>query len=73
MIRNNENQAADAPLLPLPVQLMNNTATETDFDLVCLFITPYGPEPVGELLPWAADPNWTAPAEWSTDTENQAS
>ena len=73
MIRQTLNQAADVLLLPLPVQPMNNTATETDSDLVCLFITPYGPEPVGEMLPWAADPNWTAPAEWSTDTENQAS
>ena len=73
MIPHNGKQAADVPLLPLLVQPMNNTATETDSDLVCLFITPYGPEPVGEVLPWAADPNWTAPAEWSTDTENQAS
>ena len=73
MIPHNGKQAADVPFLPLPVQLMNNTATEIDSDLVCLFITSYGPEPVGELLPWSADPNWTAPAEWSTDTENQAS
>ncbi len=47
---------------------MNNTATETGSDLVTVFLTPYGPEPVGELLPWVTDPNWKPATENNTET-----
>ena len=51
---------------------MNNNSTfpEPGSDLTVMILST-GPEEPGELLPWAADPNWQPPAEWcdSNDTE----
>ena len=41
----------------------NNTYPEPGSDLTVMILST-GPEEPGELLPWAADPNWQPPAEW---------
>ena len=48
----------------------NNTHPEPGSDLTVMILST-GPEEPGELLPWAADPNWQPPTEWtaSDDTE----
>ena len=41
----------------------NSTFPEPGSDLTVVILST-GPEEPGELLPWAADPNWQPPAEW---------
>ena len=45
----------------------NSTFPEPGSDLTVMILST-GPEEPGELLPWAADPNWQPPAEWTATT-----
>ena len=48
----------------------NNTYPEPGSDLTVIILST-GPEEPGELLPWAADPNWQPPTEWTARTNTE--